>query len=135
MAPLRSYLIEATYQWIVSRALTPYLLVNATVAGVCVPKSYVQDGQIVFNISPSAVRFFRLEKGGIYFEASFGGELLNVEVPLFAVLAVYAKETGHGLHEREGGGGLWIDEDEAEKEVDFSVDTPQTQDKPKLKLV
>ena len=56
MKPRRPYLLRALYEWIVDCDEVPNILVDTEVAGVVVPTEYVQDGQIVLNISPSAVR-------------------------------------------------------------------------------
>ncbi|MEC8082222.1 MAG: ClpXP protease specificity-enhancing factor SspB, partial [Pseudomonadota bacterium] len=56
MIPKRSYLLNATYEWIADNDLTPYLLVDADFEGAVVPREFVNDGQIVLNISMSAVR-------------------------------------------------------------------------------
>ena len=48
-------MIRAIYEWVVDNDCTPYILVNAMMEGVEVPQQFVQDGQIVLNISPSAV--------------------------------------------------------------------------------
>ncbi len=97
MIPLKPYLIRALYDWIVDNGLTPYLLVDALRDGVRVPRQYVQEGKIVLNISPKAVRQLLIEKDGISFEARFGGNPYFVEVPVGAVLAIYARETGKGM--------------------------------------
>ncbi|MDX1369147.1 ClpXP protease specificity-enhancing factor SspB, partial [Pseudomonas sp.] len=52
----RPYLVRALYEWIVDNDCTPHLLVNAEFAGVQVPPGFASDGQIVLNVSPSAVR-------------------------------------------------------------------------------
>ena len=55
MKSSRPYLVRALYEWILDNACTPYLLVDATVAGVEVPQQYVKNGQIVLNVAPGAV--------------------------------------------------------------------------------
>ena len=52
MKPRRPYLLRALYDWIVDSGETPNILVDAEMYGVVVPQEYVQDGQIVLNISP-----------------------------------------------------------------------------------
>ena len=41
--------MRALYEWIVDNDCTPYVLVDATIAGVAVPEQYVKDGQIVLK--------------------------------------------------------------------------------------
>ena len=55
MTPSRPYIMRALYEWIVDNSCTPYMLVDATVTDVIVPEQYVKEGQIVLNISPTAV--------------------------------------------------------------------------------
>lgn len=97
MTPLRPYLIRAIYEWIVDNAMTPYILVDAEHEGVNVPRHYVQEGKIVLNIRPQAVTGLVLGDKAITFQARFGGTPMAVEIPVNAVLAIYAKETGKGM--------------------------------------
>ena len=97
MIPKRSYLLNATYEWIADNDLTPYLLVDADYEGAVVPREFVQDGQIVLNISMSAVRQLHMDREGVSFEARFSGKPMQVFVPIGAAMALYAKENGDGL--------------------------------------
>jgi len=97
MTSSRPYLVRALYEWILDNGLTPYLLVDATVPGAVVPQDFVQDGKIVLNISPSAVRGLDLGNDQIRFNARFRGVAQDVFVPIGAVLAIYARENGHGM--------------------------------------
>ena len=97
MTSSRPYLVRALYEWILDNGLTPYLLVDATVPGAVVPRDFVQDGKIVLNISPSAVRDLELGNDQIHFNARFRGVAQDVFVPVGAVLAIYARENGHGM--------------------------------------
>src|SRR3569832_184664 len=103
MTSSRPYLIRALYEWIVDNEMTPYIVVASTADGLEVPPQYVQDGQIVLNISPRAVEKLELTKTHFAFSARFGGAALNVWVPPKAVLAIYARENGEGMMFREGG--------------------------------
>ncbi|MEI6412650.1 MAG: ClpXP protease specificity-enhancing factor [Pseudomonadota bacterium] len=97
MTSNRPYLIRAFYEWILDNGLTPHLLVDGTLQGISVPPSYVKDGQIVFNISPSAVRTLDIQNDGIYFNARFGGIPTNIFFPPIAVLGIFARENGVGM--------------------------------------
>lgn len=103
MTSSRPYLIRALYEWIVDNEMTPYIVVDSSAEGLVVPTQYVQDGQIVLNISPRAVEKLELTNTHIAFSARFGGAALNVWVPPKAVLAIYARENGEGMMFREGG--------------------------------
>jgi len=93
----RPYLIRALYEWLLDNNLTPHLLVEADHEGVTVPRQYVEDGRIVLNISPSAVRGLELGNGLIAFNARFAGSPMDVRVPPDAVLGIYARENGRGM--------------------------------------
>lgn len=97
MTPNRPYLIRAIYEWIVDNGLTPHLIVSAEVHGVQVPKQHIENGRIVLNISPHAVRDLQLGNEWLEFGARFGGSPFKVAVPTQAVLAVYARENGVGM--------------------------------------
>lgn len=93
----RPYLIRALYDWIVDNNMTPHLLVDAEAEHVVVPQQFVQDGRIVLNISPDAVRSLDLGNEEIAFGARFGGMAMDVSVSPRAVLGIYAKENGRGM--------------------------------------
>lgn len=97
MSSLKPYLIRAIYDWILDNQFTPYLLVNAEVEGTVVPQAFVQDGRIVLNLRPEAVNGLSLGNDAILFNARFGGKPMKVDVPLRAVLALYAQENGRGM--------------------------------------
>ncbi|GAA0833843.1 MULTISPECIES: ClpXP protease specificity-enhancing factor [Marinomonas] len=97
MLPKRSYLLNAAYQWVSDNDMTPYLLVDADHEGAVIPREFVQDGQIVLNISMSAVRHLIMDKDAVSFEARFSGKPMQVYVPMKAALALYAKENGDGF--------------------------------------
>lgn len=93
----RPYLLRALYEWIVDNDCTPHLLVNTEYPGVRVPAGYAQDGQIVLNVSPSAVRSLHMDNEAVSFEGRFGGVPHTLFVPAAAVLAIYARENGQGM--------------------------------------
>jgi stringent starvation protein B len=97
MSSYRPYLVRALYQWILDNEMTPHLLVDAARPGVRVPPSAVQNGRVVLNIAPRAVSALDLDNDVIAFSARFGGVSQRVEVPVPAVLAIYARESGHGM--------------------------------------
>lgn len=93
----RPYFIRAIYEWIVDADLTPYVLVDANWPGCDVPQDLAADGEIVLNIKPSAVLDLVLGNEAVLFSARFGGRPMAIQVPVGAVLRVFAKETGEGL--------------------------------------
>lgn len=96
MTSTKPYIVRAFYEWICDNGLTPYIAVDANVYGVLVPQAYVNDGQIVLNISPSAVGAISLAGDEIEFSARFGGKLEHLVIPFGAIGAIYAKENGAG---------------------------------------
>lgn len=97
MTPSRPYLVRGLNEWILDNQCTPYVLVDASLSGVQVPQDYVNQGQIVLNISPVAVQNLLIDDEGISFNARFGGVPMSVYVPTVAILAIYAKENGQGM--------------------------------------
>ncbi len=108
MKSSRPYLARALYEWLLDNELTPYLVVDATLPDVEVPRQFVQNGQIVLNVAPTAVRDLFMENQAISFNARFGGQPMQVMIPTPALIAIYARENGAGMvfgHEPELGDG------------------------------
>ena len=103
MTPTRPYLIRAMHDWIVDNNCTPHLLVDAAVEGVRVPKQYIENGMIVLNVAPSAVRSLDLGNEYVSFNARFAGTAHDIFVPVSAIQAIYARENGQGIFLGEGG--------------------------------
>ncbi len=93
----RPYLLRALYEWVVDNGCTPHIIVDATVPGVVVPEQFVKDGQIVLNLSPSAVIELELGDDRVSFNGRFGGRPTDVFIPMTAILGVYARENGQGM--------------------------------------
>ena len=129
MTSNRPYLIRALYEWLVDNDLTPYLLVDANRDSVHVPTRYVEEGRIVLNVSPSAVRDLSLGNDLVAFEARFGGSAFAISLPPDAVLGVYARENGKGMLFPDEGG----QEDPEPPQPDQP--TPPPGGRPSLKVV
>ncbi|MBW3549715.1 MAG: ClpXP protease specificity-enhancing factor [Proteobacteria bacterium] len=97
MTSHRPYLLRALYEWIADNGMTPHLLVDATRPAVQVPLQAVKEGKIVLNIAERAVSRLEMSNDTIRFSARFGGVSQAVSVPVGAVLAIYARETGQGM--------------------------------------
>ena len=97
MTSHRPYLLRALYEWIADNGMTPHLLVDATRPHVQVPTHAVKDGRIVLNVAERAVAGLQMTNDVIRFSARFGGVSHAVSVPVAAVLAIYARETGQGM--------------------------------------
>ncbi|HZF97690.1 MAG TPA: ClpXP protease specificity-enhancing factor [Pseudoxanthomonas sp.] len=97
MTSHRPYLLRALAEWIADNDMTPHLLVDATRPGVQVPPSAVKEGRVVLNIAERAVVRLQIDNHSVSFSARFGGVSYPVTVPISAVLAIYARETGQGM--------------------------------------
>ena len=116
MTSNRPYLLRALYQWIGDNSMTPHLLVDATCDGVQVPASTVKEGRVVLNIAMSAVANLDLGNRDVRFKARFGGVSQSVVVPMAAILAIYAQETGQGMMLPEDGGTMPADQPDSSPE-------------------
>jgi stringent starvation protein B len=85
------------HEWISDSGCTPHVVVDASLDGVEVPRQYVKDGKIVLNISWSATGQLVLGNDDLSFSGRFGGMSMSIRVPIGAVLAIYARETGQGM--------------------------------------
>ena len=97
MSSHRPYLLRALNEWIADHGVTPHLLVDALRPGVQVPPQAVSDGKVVLNIAERAVARLLIDNETVTFTARFGGVSHPVVVPISAVLAIYARETGQGM--------------------------------------
>jgi len=137
MTPKRPYLLRALYEWIVDNNLTPHLVVDATIVGTVVPQNFVSEGQIVLNMSPTAVQGLQLADHEVRFNARFGGQPMQVIVPMTAALAIYARENGAGaMFEAEPELDKMPEpEDEEKPNSESDVEQKPTKKKPNLKVV
>ena len=92
----RPYLIRALYEWCTDNGFTPYVAVRVD-DSVQVPREYVNDGEIVLNISFDATSALQLGNDFIEFKARFGGKPREILVPVGRVIAIYARENGQGM--------------------------------------
>src|ERR1700722_6079719 len=132
----KPYLIRAFYEWIVDSRCTPLLVVDATLPRCNVPQEYVENGEIILNISPDAIRDLKVSHNLVEFKASFSGIAHLISVPVRAVLAVYAEENGQGMFfdvESEDDTD-WSDTPMQQAEIETVVTTPDKR-KSHLKLV
>lgn len=92
----KPYLIRAIYEWCVDQGFTPHIAVLVDERTV-VPPGYARDGQIVLNLGPDATNQLLMGNDLITFQARFGGAAHALSIPVSNVLAVYARENGHGM--------------------------------------
>lgn len=92
----KPYLIRAIYDWCTDSGFTPYVAV-AVDETVRVPAEFVNNGEIVLNVSALATSRLLIDNEAISFQARFGGVAREVYVPMAQVIAVYARENGQGM--------------------------------------
>src|SRR5690606_29352166 len=82
--------------WCMDNGYTPHIVVTVD-ANTVVPAAHIHDGQITLNISPLATNRLAIGNDYIEFEARFSGVTEHLFVPVAAVAAIYARETGAGM--------------------------------------
>jgi stringent starvation protein B len=96
VASTKPYLVRAIYEWCSDQGFTPYLAVSVN-DETRVPPAHVRNGEIVLNISPLATHQLVISNEDVRFSARFSGVVENLKVPISQIVAIYAKETGHGM--------------------------------------
>ncbi|MGL4861263.1 MAG: ClpXP protease specificity-enhancing factor [Enterobacteriaceae bacterium] len=139
MSPRRPYILRAFYEWLLDNDLTPHLVVDITLPGVQVPLEFARDGQIVLNIAPHAVANLELGNDEIHLNARFSGTPRKLTIPLYAVMAIYARENGAGtLFEAEAAYSQeepTIGEIVQENPPDPDDEPPKPKGRPSLRVV
>lgn len=92
----KPYFIRALHEWCTDNGYTPYVAVVVDEHTV-VPREHVQDGQITLNIGTLATNKLVMGNDYIEFQARFGGVSRQISVPIGAIRAIYARETGQGM--------------------------------------
>ena len=134
----KPYLIRAIYEWCTDSGLTPHLVV-AVGKHMRVPMEFAKDGQIVLNVSQGATRNLLLGNDLIQFSARFNGASRDIEVPIDAVVSIYARENAQGLSfaeqvsEEDVQGGMVPGSGESTQLPDG--ESPVPRGKPQLKII
>lgn len=105
MSTTKPYLLRAIFEWAEDNGLTPQVLVNAEAAGVEVPRQHVVDGQIVLNISSSAIQLHVMDNDCLSFSARFSGVERDIFLPINSILAIFARENSQGIFFEEADDG------------------------------
>lgn len=92
----KPYLLRAVYEWCVDNGYTPQISVVVD-SRTRVPMEYVRDGGIVVNIGPLAAHRLKMGNEIIECTARFSGVAKELVIPVAAVTAIYARETGQGM--------------------------------------
>ncbi|MHC5225923.1 ClpXP protease specificity-enhancing factor [Ignatzschineria sp. LJL83] len=97
MTSNKPYFIRALYEWILDNNCTPYIVVDATLPFVEVPEQFISEGKIILNILPSATQHLDLGDDWVTFSARFSGIAQEINIPIGAIIAIYAQENGEGM--------------------------------------
>lgn len=97
MTSNKPYFIRALYEWILDNNCTPHIVVDATLPFVEVPEQFISEGKIILNILPSATQYLDLGDEWISFSARFSGIAQEINIPIGAIIAIYAQENGEGM--------------------------------------
>lgn len=92
----KPYMLRALHEWCTDNGYTPQIVVQVD-ANTLVPPAHVRDGQITLNIGALATNRLVIGNEAIEFQARFGGVTENIYVPIGAVTAIFARETGAGM--------------------------------------
>ena len=131
----KPYLLRAIHEWCCDNAYTPYISVAVDDA-VRVPREYVRDGQIVFNIGYEATGQFAIANDAITFQARFGGVAREIYIPVGNVLAIYAKENGAGMaFEPESESDSKGDNEVGDSSADETPEPPPAPTRPRLQRI
>lgn len=94
MSEQKPYLLRAIYEWLVDNGCTPHLLIaypnKGWVSGV--PERFLEEEQLVLNISPSASPDCVIDNDAVYFTTRFSGQPHRVSVAMKAVAGIFARE-------------------------------------------
>ena len=136
----KPYLLRALHEWCTDNGYTPHIVVKVD-ANTAVPQAHIHEGQITLNIGTLATNRLILGNEYIEFQARFSGVTEDIYVPVAAVSAIYARETGAGM-------GFEVEESQpyTGEESDFSAnqaepsspepdDDPSAPRKPHLTIV
>lgn len=92
----KPYMLRALHEWCTDNGYTPQIVVQID-ANTLVPLAHVRDGQITLNIGALATNRLVIGNEAIEFQARFNGVTENLYVPIAAVSAIFARETGAGM--------------------------------------
>jgi stringent starvation protein B len=132
MSSFKYYIFDAVYRWATDAGYTPHIVVDTKIPGVSLPAQFDGQDSITLNISSTAANNFSIEDSGwLFFSTRFAGHSHNIEIPLPAIQAVYAKETGAGISFT---GSQWDDPDGSPPGKDTKKNSDQAK-APALKIV
>ncbi|NMG72206.1 ClpXP protease specificity-enhancing factor [Parazoarcus communis] len=96
MVSTKPYLVRAIYEWCMDQGFTPFIAARVD-ANTRVPPGYARDGRIVLNVAPDATHQLSMDNELVSFQARFNGVAHHLSIPMGNVVAIYARENGHGM--------------------------------------
>jgi len=126
----KPYMLRALHEWCTDNGYTPQIVVQVD-ANTVVPPAHIKDGHITLNIGALATHRLVIGNEAIEFQARFSGVTESLYVPISAVSAIYARETGAGM-------GFEVDSEQGLPASDTDDDdkpTPPENKRPKLSIV
>ena len=92
----KPYLIRAIYEWCVDSGFSPYIIVQVN-SDTEVPIEYIKDGEIILNISHTAVSNLEIGNEILKFSARFNSISRRIQVPISTIKGIFSKEVNQGL--------------------------------------
>lgn len=130
----KPYLIRSIYDWCSDNDFTPYISVKVF-NGLDIPKEYVRNNEITFNISATAVQELNIGNDCLSFTARFNGIAKKLNIPLDAIKGIFAKEVNQGITFSSDK----VDDKDNSKNSSFNQNTQIFEEKkarkPKLRII
>ena len=134
----KPYLIRAIYEWCMDNDLTPHISV-AVYSGLDIPSQYVNNDEIVFNIGLQAAHELVMNNRHISFMARFNGIPRKLEVPIYAIKGIFAKEVNQGLvfpvEDQEEDDQALLSDQHAAKLIESITSQEKDLKKPNLRII
>lgn len=94
---VNAYLLRALHDWAVDSGATPEIIVDATQAGIELPRQLMDNDALVLNISGLAANGLEIGNEWLSMRSRFNGVAHAVRIPITAVRALRVRETGDTL--------------------------------------
>ncbi len=91
------FMIRAIFEWCEENGLKPYLRVEVKNGVMGVPPQFIENDEVVLNISSEATHNLVLGNDSIHFDVRFSGKPCHVQIPVDQVRAIFSPETGVGI--------------------------------------
>lgn len=130
-------LIYSIYDWCTSNDFTPFISIEDC-PELNMPKKYIKNDEIIFNISTKAVHDLLINDGLICFIARFNGISRKLEIPISAVKGVFAKEVNQGImfsSEKDDENKEIINNEQNNTAPDSAIYKQKSTNKPNLRVV